>query len=138
MDLVLVAIHIEASPRAVPLGPAMLASALKRAFPDAIRTRVLDLFLQQSAEDCALRILAERPRAVGFSMYVWNRTRALEIAGILKRSDPGLVIFAGGSEATADCQGVLADPAVDFVLPGEGEEIIVAAMGRLHETASDL
>jgi len=136
MDLVLVAIHIEASPRAVPLGPAMLASALKRAFPEAIRTRVLDLFLQQSAEACALRILAERPQAVGFSMYVWNRTRALEIAGILKRSDPGLIIFAGGSEATADFQGVLLDPAMDFVLPGEGEEIIVAAMGRLLQGAA--
>ena len=30
MELVLAAIHLEASPRAVPLGPAMLASALKR------------------------------------------------------------------------------------------------------------
>jgi hypothetical protein len=135
MELVLVAIHLEASPRAVPLGPAMLASALKRAFPRQLRTRILDLFLQDSAEACAGRILALAPRAVGFSMYVWNRTLALAIAALLKRADPAIIVFAGGAEATADCLGVQGDPAVDFVLPGEGEELIVAAMGRLLEGA---
>ena len=135
MELVMVAIHIEASPRAVPLGPAMLASALKRAYPDAIRTTVLDLFLQDPAEDCARRILALRPRAVGFSMYVWNRGLTLEIARILRERAPELVVFAGGSEATADFAGVQGDPAIDFVLPGEAEELIVAAMGQLLQGA---
>jgi radical SAM superfamily enzyme YgiQ (UPF0313 family) len=136
MDLLLVAIHIEASPRAVPLGPAMLASALKRAYPAGVDTRILDLFLDQPAEACAALILAGRPQAVGFSMYVWNRTLTLEIARILKRREPDLVIFAGGSEATADPRGVEADPSVDFVLPGEGEELIVAAVGRLLQGAA--
>jgi hypothetical protein len=136
MDLLLVAIHIEVSPRAVPLGPAMLASALKRDCLAGLRTRILDLFLGQSAEACAARILALEPQAVGFSMYVWNRTLALEIARILKRDRPGIVVFAGGSEATADRVGVEDDPSVDFVLPGEGEELIVAAMGRLLQGAT--
>lgn len=135
MELVLVAIHIEVGPRAVPLGPAMLASALKRGCP-AVRTHILDLFLGAPAEACADRILALAPRAVGFSMYVWNRSLALEIAGVLRRRAPGLVIFAGGSEATADRAGIEADPSVDFVLPGEGEDLIVAAMGRLLQGAA--
>ena len=133
MDLLLVALHLEPSPRAVPLGPAMLASALKRAFGEAVRTRVLDLFLQDSAQTCADRILAEQPQYVGFSMYVWNRTLALATARELKRRHPEMVIFAGGAEATADLQGVLADPAMDFVLPGEGEELIVQALGLLRQ-----
>jgi len=136
MDLVLVAIHIEDSPRAVPLGPAMLASALKRAYPGRLETRILDLFLAEPAETCADRILDSEPQAVGFSMYVWNRTLALATARILKARRPGLIIFAGGSEATADRAGVEADPSVDFVLPGEGEELIVAAMGLLLQGAS--
>jgi hypothetical protein len=136
MDLVLAAIHLEASPRAVPLGPAMLASALKRAFGGQVRTRVVDLFLQDSPEACAGRILESAPAAVGFSMYVWNRGLALATARELKRRQPGLVIFAGGAEATADLQGVLADPAMDFVLPGEAEELIVAAVAGLRAGAS--
>lgn len=136
MELVLVAIHIEVSPRAVPLGPAMLASALKRAYPDRLGIRILDLFLDESAETCADRILASDPQAVGFSMYVWNRALALATARLLKARRPGLVIFAGGSEATADRAGVEADGPVDFVLPGEGEELIVAAVGRLLQGAA--
>ena len=133
MDLVLVAIHLEPSPRAVPLGPAMLASALKRAYGEGVRTRILDLFLQDSPGACAERILACAPQYVGFSMYVWNRTLALAIARELKARQPWLVLFAGGSEATADLQGILADPAISFVLPGEGEELIVEALGLLRQ-----
>ena len=131
MKLVLVAIHIEPSPRAVPLGPAMLASVLKRAFPREIQTCLLDLFLDQSAETCAQRILAAEPDCVGFSIYVWNRTLSLAIAALLKARRPGLALFAGGAEVSADPTGILAEGVLDFVLPGEGEELIQEAMGLL-------
>ena len=133
MKLVLVALHLEAGPRAVPLGPAMLASALRRRFQDGIEVHILDLFLDGDPEVCADRILACGPGYVGFSMYVWNRPLTLAIARILKTRDPELVLFAGGSEATADFEGVRADPAFAFVLPGEGEELIVAAMELLRQ-----
>jgi hypothetical protein len=136
MKLVLAAIHIKASPRAVPLGPAMLAAALRRAFGEEIRTRILNLFLDQTVGECADRILESDPDHVGFSMYIWNRGLALEIASVLKQRRPGLVIFAGGPEATADPVGVLADPAMDFVLAGEGEDLIVETMGRLLKGAT--
>ena len=136
MQLVLAAIHIEPSPRAVPLGPAMLASALKRAFPNEIQTCILDLFLEQPAVACAEKILESNPDCVGLSLFVWNRTLSLEIAAILKARKSGIVLFAGGAEATADQAGVLADGSIDFVLPGEGEELILEAMGRLLQGAT--
>ncbi|HEX4846287.1 MAG TPA: B12-binding domain-containing radical SAM protein, partial [Geothrix sp.] len=136
MKLVLVAIHVEPSPRAVPLGPAMLASALKVKLGGAVQTRIVDAFVGEPAAACAARILASDPDLVGFSMYVWNRSLALETAACLRAAKPGLVIFAGGAEATADAEGVLADPSVDFVLPGEGEELIVEAMTRLLQGAA--
>ncbi len=136
MQLVLVAIHIEPSTRALPLGPAMLASMLRGALGEAIQTRVVDAFVPESTETCAARILASEPDLVGFSMYVWNRSQTLAIAARLKAARPGIIIFAGGAEATADAVGVLADPAVDFVLPGEGEDLIVAAMKRLLQGAT--
>jgi len=135
MKLVLVAIHIEPSPRAVPLGPAMLASALRRAFPQAPQTRILNLFLEQSASACAEKILESDPDTVGFSIYVWNRTLSLAIAALLKARKPSLILFAGGAEVTADPAGVLASGSLDFVLPGEGEELILDALGRLLQGA---
>ena len=136
MNLVLIALHVEASARAVPLGPAMLASVVKRAFPEAVTTRILDLFLQQSAEDCAEQILASNPDWVGFSIYVWNRLLAREIAQILRSRNPSILLFAGGSEATADPAGVLGEGCLDFVLPGEGEELVVEVLGHLLKGAS--
>lgn len=136
MKLVLAAIHIKASPRAVPLGPAMLASVIRRAFGGKIQTRILNFYLDHPALECADRILESDPDHIGFSMYMWNRTLTLEIAAILKQRRPGLVIFAGGPEATADQEDVLGDPAIDFVLPGEGEELIVETLGRLLKGAT--
>jgi hypothetical protein len=131
MHLVLVALHIEPSPRSMPLGPAMLASVLKRDLPEVIQTRVLDLFLQQSAEECADRILASNPDWVGFSIYVWNRALVRETARLLRARKPSLLLFAGGSEVTADPEGMLSEGWLDLVLPGEGEDLIVEVLGSL-------
>jgi radical SAM superfamily enzyme YgiQ (UPF0313 family) len=136
MQLVLVALHLEPSPRSVPLGPAMLASVLKRAHPAAIQTRILDLFLQQSAEACADLILASDPDWVGFSIYVWNRALSRAIAQVLRLRKPSLLLFAGGSEATADPEGLLHEGWLDLVLPGEGEELIVTVLGSLLQGMS--
>ncbi len=136
MKLVLVAIHIEPSPRALPLGPAMLASALRDTFGEVVRTWVVDAFVAEPPAACAARILALGPEAVGFSMYVWNRTQTLAIAALLKAARPGLILFAGGPEATADRAAIQADPSMDFVLPGEGEVLIVEAVQRLLDGAT--
>ncbi|MBW6484863.1 MAG: DUF4080 domain-containing protein [Syntrophobacterales bacterium] len=136
MKLVLAAIHIKASARAMPLGPAMLAAMLKRSFGRKIQTRIVNLFLNQTVVECANQILALDPDYVGFSMYVWNRSLSLEVASLLKQRQPGLVLFAGGAEVTADPVGVGSDPALDFVLAGEGEELIVETVGRLLKGAT--
>jgi len=136
MKLVLAAIHIKASPRAMPLGPALLAAMLLRSFGQKIQTSIVNLFLNQTVVECANQILASDPDYVGFSMYVWNRSLCLEVAALLRKRQPGLVIFAGGAEVTADPRGVGSNPALDFVLPGEGEALIVETLGRLLKGAT--
>ncbi len=131
MHLVLVALHIEPSARAVPLGPAMLASALRLHHPHQVRTTLVDQFLDASPEACADALLAHGPDAVGFSVYVWNRARVLEIAEILRQRQPNLLLLAGGAEASADPEGLRASGPLDLVLPGEGEDLLVRVMGRL-------
>jgi hypothetical protein len=101
--------------------------------PGVIQTRVLDLFLQQSAADCAEQILASDPDWVGFSIYVWNRALARETARLLRLRRPSLLLFAGGSEASADPEGMLQEGWLDLVLPGEGEDLIVEVLGNLLE-----
>jgi radical SAM superfamily enzyme YgiQ (UPF0313 family) len=69
------------------------------------------------------RILALRPHAVGFSCYVWNIRRTLEVARLVKRCLPWTRVILGGQEVTL-CQAEFLEryPFVDVVVNGEGEE----------------
>lgn len=109
----------------------MLASMLKRELPGKLQTDILNLYLHQSPFECADMILAGSPDFVGLSMYIWNRRLALDIAEILKQRMSGIIVFAGGPEASTDCSGVMENSAIDFVLTGECEETIVSAMDYL-------
>jgi len=67
-------------------------------------------------------VLARDPRIVGFTCYVWNIERTLWIARELKQARPELTIVLGGPEITRDNAWVLAHPAVDYAVMGEGEQ----------------
>ena len=66
MKLLLVAIHIDASPRAVPLAPAMLASVLKEQLGPELNCELLDLTLEAGIEQSVAEILEAAPDFVGF------------------------------------------------------------------------
>lgn len=134
MRIALVAVHPSPSPQAVPLANAFLQSCLTTD-PRTASLEVLraDFFLGQEPTACAAAIAALQPTLVGFSMYVWNRALCREIAAELRRRLPGIVIFAGGPEATADPQGVLAGAGFDFLISGEGEGPFAAVCARLSE-----
>lgn len=118
MLIKLVAIHPCPSPQAVPLANAFLKSIIRET---SIEVSLVDFFIGQGPEEAATLLAAAEPRAIGFSMYVWNRAACLEITTELRRILPEVLIFAGGPEATADPDGVLREGVLDFVIAGEGE-----------------
>ena len=131
MNLLLTCIHIEQSPRAVPLGAAMLASRLKMESLAGLRTEILNLYLDQSPSECAEAILGHAPDCVGFSVYVWNRHQTLQTVAILKEKKPDIIVLAGGPEVSADYDGIRKESSIDALIRGEGEENIVRAMRHL-------
>ncbi|HBA71809.1 MAG: B12-binding domain-containing radical SAM protein [Geobacteraceae bacterium GWC2_55_20] len=118
MLIKLVAIHPCPSPQAVPLANAFLKSIIRET---SVEVSLIDFYIGQDPEKGADLLAAAKPRAVGFSMYVWNRGACLEIAAALRRILPETLIFAGGPEATANPEGVLREGVLDFVIAGEGE-----------------
>jgi len=58
---------------------------------------------------------------VAFSCYIWNITQTLEVARKIKALRPSTQILLGGPEVSYDWQDVIAQPAVDFIITGEGE-----------------
>lgn len=60
-----------------------------------------------------------------FSSYIWNGSECLQIAESLKALRPELLIGFGGPEVSFNPEEVLSEhPWVDFILRGEGEQIV--------------
>jgi Radical SAM superfamily/B12 binding domain len=134
MRIALIAVHPCPSPQAVPLANAFLQSCLTNA-PQFATVEIVraDFFLGQGPADCVDKIAALQPTLVGFSMYAWNRGMCSEMADELRRRLPGITIFAGGPEATADPPGILAGTGFDFLVAGEGEGPFAAVCARLSQ-----
>ncbi len=133
MKVILVAIHPYPSPQAVPLANAFLkgALAMDEGISPLVTAELCDFFVGDDPGRCAEELLEGGADAVGFSCYVWNREECRKIAAELRSRRPGLTLFAGGPEPTADPGGVLKGASYDFLVRGEGEFTFVEAMGRL-------
>lgn len=67
-------------------------------------------------------IYQKKPNIVGFSLYIWNIEESIKVIRILKKTNPELVIVAGGPEVTYDFDKWLEEvPEIDFIVLGEGE-----------------
>lgn len=66
-----------------------------------------------------------RPDLVGISTFTFNRHASLRLAAIARRVLPRATIVLGGPHATHVHRAILAEnPAVDYVVIGEGEETL--------------
>jgi len=70
----------------------------------------------------------------GFSCYIWNISRVLEICKDLKRLKPGCIIALGGPEVSFDAEEFLSENKfVDFVFCGESELVWAEFLGNIPE-----
>jgi len=81
------------------------------------------------------KILELKPHLIGFSCYLWNIKKILNICRRLKEINSGIKIVLGGPEVSPRAQDLLAkEKTIDVVVRGEGEESfaqLVAQMGTL-------
>jgi len=121
------------SPR-IPLGLCYVAAAVREA---GYRVAIVDNYLDAlSNRRVAERIAAMSPRAVGFSVTVVNKANSLEIARLVKRADPRVRTVFGGPHATILPRDLISDPAVDYVVEGEGEETMPRLLGAITRGGS--
>ena len=85
-----------------------------------------------------LHILADiagrRPDVAGIACYIWNRELVLNLAAALKKVLPATSIVLGGPEASGDAAAILrTQPAVDFVVQGEGEASFPELLAELAQ-----
>ncbi|WP_432359722.1 B12-binding domain-containing radical SAM protein [Sporosarcina sp. UB5] len=84
------------------------------------------ILAEYTIKDPALNIVSDiyqkKPTIVGFSLYIWNIVESIKVIRILKKTNPELIIVAGGPEVTYDFDKWLEKvPEIDFIVIGEGE-----------------
>ncbi|MEI7554968.1 radical SAM protein [Candidatus Chlorohelix sp.] len=78
-------------------------------------------------------ILSEAPDLVGFSLYSWNFSRTLELTRRIKEVSPETLLLVGGPEVNRDNPFILTEPALDFLIFGEGETAFLTLLRSFTE-----
>ena len=112
----------EAKPRYLPLGLIYLGSALKRAgYPVKLYH-----ITQYQIEETARQIAISTPLFMGVSVLTGVSTlHNLVLSQWVRNLEPKIPIIWGGHHPTAIPEQCLAEPCIDYVFMGEGEEGIV-------------
>ena len=92
--------------------------------------KVLEFTINETLMHVFSSIIRETPDIVAFSCYIWNIEHVVKLAGDLKECCPGVILIAGGPEASFD-QGGLLKGCVDYLIAGEGEEKFSFLLRRL-------
>ncbi|GLH70160.1 B12-binding domain-containing radical SAM protein [Geothrix rubra] len=82
----------------------------------------------------------QAPQVVGISMFTFNRKRSYELLAWAREACPDAVLLAGGPHPTHLAEEVFEDcPALDAIVKGEGEPILLGVVERLRTApGSDL
>lgn len=87
--------------------------------------------VNESREHILKLIMAERVDLVAFSCYIWNIEKTLRIVSDIKKISPLTLVVLGGPEVSFGIFELMHEnPAIDFVVKGEGESVFQ----RLLET----
>lgn len=131
MHIIIATLHVRESSQAIPLA----AGCLKAALPEPLRqhTELIELYPEQEDESIIAELLSGQPDVIAFPLYVWNRQRILRISTRLRQHKPELILLAGGPEASADSNKVIAEGELDAVIRGEGESAFADFISQLAD-----
>ncbi len=116
------------------LAPWCLLAGIRAYGRDGISVCVLEGTINESREAVANRILIKNPDVVCFSCYIWNITQTLELVQRIKTALPGALVVLGGPEVSYNAKQVLRDnPAVGYVICGEGERALALLLNALDD-----
>lgn len=100
---------------------------LKASLKNTAETVVREFTINDSKDGILAEIYKEKPHILAFSCYVWNYEMVKVLIPEIKKLIPKCFIILGGPEVSYTAAQVLKDNApVDFVLCGEGEEVLPA------------
>jgi len=128
MKLLLTTLHAKYSHASLAL-PCLAAHCSDLA---AVRIRIREWTVNEPREQILRQIMGEQADLVAFSCYIWNIESSLKLADDIKKIAPDTIIVLGGPEVSFGVFELMQNnPAVDFVVKGEGEAVFRSLMEAL-------
>lgn len=94
--------------------------------------KTMEFTINQRLDFIAEELFRKQPDVVLFSCYIWNVEMLRQLCPILKKIMPDCVIGFGGPEVSYESETFLREnPAVDFVMRGEGEFVFTKYLEHL-------
>jgi radical SAM superfamily enzyme YgiQ (UPF0313 family) len=84
-------------------------------------TRIQEFVIGAKTTSLVERILAHRPRIVGFGVYIWNVEETTRVVAMLKRVAPEIVIVLGGPEVSFEPEQQEIVRLADYLVTGWGD-----------------
>ncbi len=119
------------------LGLAALSAYVRQSFPDA-RIHLLPLFAPDTPAATRRFVAALRPGIVAASAMWPTWLPLVPHLRAMKAALPEVPVVVGGYQAIVDPAGTLAEPAVDFVCVGDGEQPLVDLIRRLRASGGPI
>jgi len=101
------------------------------------KVKILDIGIEgESEKKISNFIELFSPNVVGITVQTHNYSKALMIAGLVKRLNPKCPVILGGPHPSILTEDTLSEPTVDIVMRGEGDISIVELMDCLEHGCS--
>ncbi len=114
-----------------------LAVRYLKAFTEAstgINVNIIEFSINDLTGHIMSSIYRAKPDILCFSCYIWNIREILAICHDFKKISPQTVIILGGPEVSYEAEEVLrCNPAIDYVIRGEGEETLAELLTAIQE-----
>ena len=118
-----------------PLGIMMIAAVARERHPDV---SILDMKVEDwTPARCVEELERLKPDVVGLSAMTYEAGCMHAVARELKRRLPDVIVVCGGPHPSVADEDVMRDPAVDFVVRGEGEFTFAELLDGIEAGRSD-
>jgi hypothetical protein len=99
--------------------------------PLRTEARLMEFTIDQRPVEIAEKLLAQAPRVIGLSVYIWNARETAHLVALLKRLAPEVVIVLGGPEVSHETEGQPLVALADYAIAGHGDKAFAELAAQL-------
>jgi radical SAM superfamily enzyme YgiQ (UPF0313 family) len=95
------------------------------------QTKLHEFVIGAKTADLVEKLLASKPRIIGFGVYIWNIEETTKLVSMLKRVAPDVVIVLGGPEVSYEPEQQDIVRLADYLVTGWGERTFPALCAQI-------